>query len=92
MTSDHLTRVEFVEIVHDTHDGVEKKEKMIYFLDDGTTRVLSMEDLMIKTTKELKYIHYHLIVTNKVTEIWSSIILSNMKKRIMNGGSSCTGE
>ena len=58
-----------MEIVHDTHDRIRKKEKLIYFLDDGTTTLLSMEDLLIKTTKELKYVHYLLEVTNKVTEI-----------------------
>ena len=92
LTLDHLTRIEFVEIVHDKQDGIGKKEKMIYFLDNGTTRVLSVENLLIKTIKELKYVHYLLKVTDKVTEIWSIIILSNIKKRIMDGDDSYTRE
>ena len=81
-----------MEIVNDKYDGIGKKQRMIYFLIDKTTRVLSMEDLLMKTTKELKYVHYILKVKDKTTEIWSNIILSKIRKRIMDGSSSYDGK
>ena len=46
----------------------------------------------MKTTKELKYVHYILKVKDKTTEIWSNIILSKIRKRIMDGSSSYDGK
>lgn len=59
---------------------------MIYFMVDGTIKVLSNEDLLIKPIKKLKYIHYLQRVTNKVTTEWSRMILSTIRRRILDGG------
>lgn len=91
LTSDHLNRVEYVSIVIDSFDGA-KKKKIIYFLDDWTTRVIFMEDLLINCTKELKYIHYLLRVTNSLSKLWSIIILSTIRNRIMDGGNTYSSE
>lgn len=56
LTPDHLNRVKFVSITTNSYD--EAKRMMIYFLNDGTTIILLMEDLLIMSTNELKYIHY----------------------------------
>ena len=41
---------------------------------------------MIKSTKELKYVHYLLRIKNQVTKEWSEMILTTIRKRILDGG------
>jgi hemerythrin superfamily protein len=40
------------------HDGDKPKEKMLYFLKDGTVHKLTEQDLLLKNWKELEYVNY----------------------------------
>ncbi|KAK1379443.1 hypothetical protein POM88_026187 [Heracleum sosnowskyi] len=66
LTSEHLNNLLAVDIVIDCHDGTEKKEKLLYFMKDGSVKVLTIQELLFKSTKELKYVHYLLRWKNKV--------------------------
>ncbi|KAK1404093.1 hypothetical protein POM88_003698 [Heracleum sosnowskyi] len=85
LTSEHLNNLLAVDIVIDCHDGTEKKEKLLYFMRDGSVKILSIQDLLVKTTKELKYVHYLLKWKNKVCKEWSDIILSTIRRRFDEG-------
>lgn len=67
LTSSHLDKLEVVEIVHDHFDTADGKDKKIYFMADGSVKKLSIEELLVKSSKELKYVHYLLRVKNQVT-------------------------
>ncbi|KAK1387431.1 hypothetical protein POM88_015609 [Heracleum sosnowskyi] len=66
LTSENLNNLLAVDIVIDCHDGFEKKEKLLYFMKDGSVKILSIQDLLMKTTQELKYVHYLLRWKNQV--------------------------
>ncbi|KAK1365979.1 hypothetical protein POM88_041540 [Heracleum sosnowskyi] len=85
LTSEHLNNLLDVDIVIDCHDGTEKKEKLLYFMKDGSVKILSIQDLLVKTTKELKYVHYLLKWKNKVCKEWSDMILSTIRRRFQEG-------
>lgn len=57
LNAEHLNRLEFVEIVQDCFDGATDKEKMMYFMADGGVKKVVVEELLVKSTKELKYVH-----------------------------------
>ncbi|KAK1382174.1 hypothetical protein POM88_019909 [Heracleum sosnowskyi] len=82
LTSEHLNNLLDVDIVIDCHDGIEKKEKFLYFMKDSSVKILSIQDLLMKTTQELKYVHYLLRWKNKVCKVWSDMILSTIKRRL----------
>ncbi|KAK1378500.1 hypothetical protein POM88_025244 [Heracleum sosnowskyi] len=82
LTSENLNNLLSVDIVIDCHDGSEKKEKLLYFMRDGSVKILSIQDLLVKTTKELKYVHYLLRWKNEVCKVWSDMILSTIKRRL----------
>ncbi|KAK1372998.1 hypothetical protein POM88_029191 [Heracleum sosnowskyi] len=84
LTSKHLNNLLVVDIVIDCHDGFEKKEKLLYFMKDGSVKILSIQDLLMKTTKELKYVHYMLKWKNEVY-VWSDMILSTIRRRFLEG-------
>ena len=85
LTSIHLNRPEAVEIVHDSFDNASGKNKMIYLMEDRSSKKLSIEELLIKSTKELKYVHYLLRLKNQVTKELSEIILATIRRRILDG-------
>lgn len=58
LTTDHLWKLEAVDIVADSHDSAKKVEKILYFMNDGSVKKMSLQQLLIKSTKELKYVHY----------------------------------
>ncbi|KAK1352207.1 hypothetical protein POM88_053471 [Heracleum sosnowskyi] len=91
LTSEHLNNLLTVDIVIDCHDGFEKKEKLLYFMKDGSVKILSIQDLLMKTTKELKYVHYLLRWKNQVCKVWSDMILSTIRRRL-NGNSNFNGD
>ncbi|KAK1359921.1 hypothetical protein POM88_044395 [Heracleum sosnowskyi] len=85
LISEHLNNLLVVDIVIDCHDGTEKKEKLLYFMKDGSVKILSIQDLLVKTTKELKYVHYLLKWKNEVCKVWSDMILSTIRRRFHEG-------
>ncbi|KAK1371387.1 hypothetical protein POM88_037479 [Heracleum sosnowskyi] len=91
LTSEHLNNLQAVDIVLDCHDGAEKKEKLIYFMKDGSVKRMSIQELLVKSTKELKYVHYLLKGKNEVCKEWSNIILSTIRQRF-DGGRNYDGE
>ncbi|KAK1369607.1 hypothetical protein POM88_035699 [Heracleum sosnowskyi] len=82
LTSENLNNLLSVDIVIDCHDGSEKKEKLLYFMRDGSVKILSIQDLLVKTTKELKHVHYLLRWKNEVCKVWSDMILSTIRRRL----------
>ena len=46
LTSTHLNKLEAVEIVHDSFDNASGKNKMVYFMEDGSIKKLSIEELV----------------------------------------------
>ncbi|KAL8125875.1 hypothetical protein AgCh_013251 [Apium graveolens] len=71
----HLDKVLSAQIVMDTHDESEVKEKLILFLNDGRTYRLADSDVLKKSVKELQHIHYLMEVKSYVTRRWSDYIL-----------------
>ena len=45
LTSAHLNKLEAVEIVHDIFDNASGKDKLIYFMKDGSSKKMSIEEL-----------------------------------------------
>ena len=82
LTSENLNNLLAVDIVIDCHDGFDKKEKLLYFMKDGSVKILSIQDLLMKTTQELKYVHYLLKRKNQVCKVWSDMILSTIRRRL----------
>ncbi|KAK1379789.1 hypothetical protein POM88_026533 [Heracleum sosnowskyi] len=85
LTSEHLNNLQVVDLVLDCHDGAEKKEKLLYFMKDGSVKKISIQELLVKSTKELKYVHYLLRCKNKVCKEWSDMILSTIRRRFDEG-------
>ncbi|KAK1384549.1 hypothetical protein POM88_022284 [Heracleum sosnowskyi] len=85
LTSEHLNNLLVVDIVIDCHDGTEKKEKLLYFMKDGSVKIMSIQELLVKSTKKLKYVHYLLKWKNKVCKEWSYMILSTIRRRFDEG-------
>ncbi|KAK1394261.1 hypothetical protein POM88_013317 [Heracleum sosnowskyi] len=81
LTSENLNNLLAVDIVIDCHDGFDKKEKLMYFMKDGSVKILSIQDLLMKTTQELKYVHYLLRSKNQICKEWSDMILSTIRRR-----------
>ncbi|KAK1402414.1 hypothetical protein POM88_002019 [Heracleum sosnowskyi] len=90
LTSKNLNNLIAVDIVIDCHDGFDKKEKLLYFMKDGSVKILSIQDLLMKTTQELKYVHYLLRSKNQICKEWSDMILSTIRRRL-DGNSNCNG-
>ncbi|KAK1394766.1 hypothetical protein POM88_013822 [Heracleum sosnowskyi] len=82
LTSENQNNLLAVDIVIDCHDGIEKKEKLLSFMKDGSVKILSIQDLLMKTTQELKYVHYLLRWKNEVCKVWSDMILSTIRRRL----------
>ncbi|KAK1356527.1 hypothetical protein POM88_049783 [Heracleum sosnowskyi] len=90
LTSENLNNLLAVEIVIDCHDGFDKKEKLLYFMKDGSVKILSIQDLLMKTTQELKYVHYLLRLKNQMCKVWSDMVLSTIRRRL-DGNSNFNG-
>ncbi|KAK1368040.1 hypothetical protein POM88_034132 [Heracleum sosnowskyi] len=90
LTSENLNNLLAVDIVIDCHDGSDKKEKLLYFMKDGSVKILSIQDLLMKTTHELKYVHYLLRLKNQMCKEWSDMILSTIRRRL-DGNSNFNG-
>lgn len=78
----HLDKLKSVQIVHETLDnGLNLKEKMLYFLEDG--RVLEFEEteLRMKDYKELEHVNYLLSQKNEVTRRWALSIKKHIDDR-----------
>ena len=71
MTQKDLDRIESAQILIDTHDGPEDKEKIVIFLESGRVYRISEADLLIKSLKELEHIHYMLEIKNEASRRWS---------------------
>ena len=78
VTQKDLDKVESVQILMDTHDGPEDKEKIAIFLESGRVYRISEADLLLKSLRELEHFHYMLEIKNKATQRWSDL----MKKTI----------
>jgi hypothetical protein len=85
ITAVHLDTLQAVQIVFDRWSGSEGQEKIIYFMVDGSTKIISVQELLVKPTKELQYVLYLLKVKNRVTKEWSDMILSTIRKRFIDG-------
>ncbi|KAK1368062.1 hypothetical protein POM88_034154 [Heracleum sosnowskyi] len=82
LTSENLNNLLSVDIEIDCHDSSEKKEKLFYYMKDGSVKILSIQDLLVKTTKELKYVHYLLRWKNEVCTVWSDMIFATIRRRL----------
>lgn len=78
----HLNKLEVFKIVHDDIDSAEVKEKMLYFIENREVKVLLREKLLMKPTKELKYVHYLLRVEYQTSRSWSNMIIDTIRRRI----------
>lgn len=50
-----------------------------------SVKKISLQELLVKSTKELKYVHYLLKAGNEVSKLWSRMILSTIRKRFVDG-------
>ncbi|XP_063945846.1 uncharacterized protein LOC135151364 [Daucus carota subsp. sativus] len=71
VTQKDLDRIESAQILIDTHDGREDKEKIAIFLESGRVYKISEADLLIKSLRELEHIHYMLEIKNEASRRWS---------------------
>ncbi|KAL8089143.1 hypothetical protein AgCh_038785 [Apium graveolens] len=90
ITQKHLDKVFSAQVVMDTHDDSEVKEKLILFLINGRTYKLFESDMLKKSVKELQYIHYLLEVNSDVTRKWSEYILKTIKDLLRISGARMT--
>ncbi|KAK1405458.1 hypothetical protein POM88_005063 [Heracleum sosnowskyi] len=74
----------------DPYSLTEIGEKLLYFMKDDSVKILSIQDLLMKTTQELKYVHYLLRWKNQVYKEWSDMILSTIRRRL-DGNSNFDG-
>ena len=81
LNADHLWNIEAVEVINDLHAGSEKIEKMIYFMKDGSVKILTHQELLIKSSKELMFVQYLLKKKEGVHENWNNMILSTIRRR-----------
>jgi len=79
----HLEKVEAVKIVYRKINDNDVREEILYFLRDDKVKSFTLQQLLMKTVTELKYIHYLLRVENSVTRNWSSMILEVIRRRVM---------
>ncbi|KAL8148092.1 hypothetical protein AgCh_005437 [Apium graveolens] len=86
ITVDHLNRLEAVKIIIDKHNGLEPKEKIMLMLQEDQVQVLSYDELMMMSTKELKYNNYLLMVENQASQDWSDLIFYAIRRRILDRG------
>ena len=59
-------------------DGDKDKQKLAYFWENGGVYQLADADILDKTWKELKHIHYILEVKNEATQKWTMFIRKTM--------------
>ena len=59
---------------------------------DGNVKCFTLQQLLLKTVIELKYIHYLLRVENKVTKNWSFMILDIIKRRALTKDDNYNGD
>ena len=71
VTQEDLDRIESAQILIDTHDGREDKEKIAIFLESGRVYRISEADLLLKSLRELEHIHYMLEIKNEASRRWS---------------------
>lgn len=64
---------------------------MVYFLKGGSVEMITLQELLMKSTKELKYVHYLLKPKNQVYVSWSNMILNAIRKRIQDGSKNYDG-
>lgn len=57
---------------------------MLYFMVNGEVKVVYKEQLLIKSSKVLKYVDYLLNVENEATRNWSRVILDVIRVRVQN--------
>ena len=88
----HLEKVEAVKIVHRKINDNDVREEILYFFRDGKVKSFTLQQLLMKTVTELKYIHYLLRVENKVTRNWSSMILEVIRRRVMTKDDKYNGD
>ena len=73
-----------MKLILDKHDGSESEPKILLLLQNDQIQVLSLDEPMIMSTKELKYIHYLLRVEDETSRLLSSMILANITRRILD--------
>ncbi|KAL8102550.1 hypothetical protein AgCh_027165 [Apium graveolens] len=88
----HLEKVEAVKIVYRKINDNDVREEILYFLRDGKVKCFTLQQLLMKTVTELKYIHYLLRVENSVTRNWSSMILEVIRRRVMTKDDKYNGD
>ncbi|XP_063936114.1 uncharacterized protein LOC135147192 [Daucus carota subsp. sativus] len=81
VTQKDLDRIESAQILMDTHDGPEDKEKIAIFLESGRVYRISEADLLLKSLRELEHIHYMLEIKNEATKRWSERLKRTIQKK-----------
>lgn len=80
VTAKHLEKLEVVKIIYDNFDGAVAKKKMIYIMKDGEVKILTLQQLLLKSVAEFKYVYYLLRIETQATRSWSSMILKKTSK------------
>ena len=81
VTQKDLDKVESVQILMDTHDGPEDKEKIAIFLESGRVYRVSEADLLLKSLRELEHFHYMLEIKNEATQRWSDLMKRTINEK-----------
>ena len=81
VTQKDLDKIESVQILMDTHDGPEDKEKIAIFLESGRVYRISEADLLVKSLRELEHIHYMLEIKNEATKRWSELLKRTIREK-----------
>ncbi|XP_063945988.1 flocculation protein FLO11-like [Daucus carota subsp. sativus] len=81
VTQKDLDRIESAQILMDTHDGPEDKEKIAIFLESGRVYRISEADQLLKSLRELEHIHYMLEIKNEATKRWSERLKRTIQEK-----------
>ncbi|KAK1384160.1 hypothetical protein POM88_021895 [Heracleum sosnowskyi] len=91
ITQRHLDKLISVQMVYDIHDGNMPKEKLVYFLKDGSTFVLTELDVSMKNLEELRYVQYMLVPKDDLCIKWRRKIQSSINLHLMGLNQKNTG-
>ncbi|KAK1384291.1 hypothetical protein POM88_022026 [Heracleum sosnowskyi] len=83
VTQRHLDKLISVQMVYDVYDGNLPKEKLVYFLKDGSTFVLTDLDISMKNLEELRYVQYMFIPKDDLCVKWRKKIQSSINLHLM---------
>ncbi|KAK1372597.1 hypothetical protein POM88_028790 [Heracleum sosnowskyi] len=78
-------------MIYDVYYGNLPQEKLVYFLKDGTTFVLTSLDISMKNLEELRYVRYLFVPKDDLCVKWRKKIQSSIDLQLMALKSKDTG-